>query len=289
MTRSTRSSRNSARAALLCCSLILSLAGGCDLDVSSTYEEATIPHLVKQICKDEYNLDVSVLRTPTTLWIYAPVTKILHKDYGVKEDKILDDELVEKLRNILTTAGRVLLSADKAPEFFAVAASDTTIGLDYMIIGNVADIRKSHNGAIPWTEANRRYVLRFKLAPDAVGDTTGAHLHAYDIRLPDFLAEQIAQRIGALFQGESLKSYFKVEKSDGIFVKGLFFFVYTIRQTAPPPEPIDITAEVTNLAAYCIQSYEFRDFSGIVFSDLANRDRSELTNEALWAHRPSVR
>jgi len=255
---------------------------GCDNNFHPTYKEENIPFLVKQICKDEYKLDVTTQRTQTTLWIYAPVDKLLHKDYGIKEDKVYDDNTAEKLRNILTTIGRVLISSDNTPEFFALLASDTNLGIDYTIIGNVLDIKKSYSGFIPWTEANRRYIMKFAAAPTAIGDKNGEHLSVYDVTLPDFLAEQIAQRISSHFQEDDYKNYFKVDKSNGKFSQNNFIFEYEIKQTAQPPKPIDIKKEAINIITYCIQTYEFRDFSGITVFDLLKKDQLELNRKAIW-------
>ena len=275
--------KNSEKVALLFnLALCLNLAG-CQSQIEPTYKEKDIPYFVKQICKDEYRLDVTTKRTATTLWIYAPLTKILDKEYGIKEDKIFDEEMLDKLRNILTTIGRVLISSDNTPEFFALLASDINIGIDYIVIGNVLDIKKSYAGFLPWTEANRRYVIKLKLDPEAIGDTTGKHLEAYDVKLPDFLSEQIAQRIGVQFQEEGRKKYFKVEKAEGKFLNDTFILEYAIQQIAKPDKEIDIKKEILNTITYCIKTYEFKDFSLLELTDLVRQDKLVLNKAAIWA------
>jgi hypothetical protein len=275
--------KNSIKPALLFCSLLVPIfLYGCSTRIEPTYKEKDIPYLVKNICKDEYNLDVVTQRTGSTLWIYAPLQKILHEDYGVNKDKIFDEGMVEKLRNILTTIGRVLISSDNTPEFYALVASDVNLGLDYAIIGNALDIKKSYSGFLPWTEANRRYLLRLRMSPEAIGDQTGYHVEAYDIQLPEFLAEQISQRIGAEFQDENMKKYFQVEKSDGIFSDNAFYFEYSIKQIAKPEKEIDVRKRVLDIITYCIKSYEFKDFSEVVLTDLLTQDKLNLNQGAIW-------
>jgi len=256
---------------------------GCRVkEIESTYKEEDIPYIVKQICKDEYSLDVTTKRTGNTLWIYAPLNKIFHKEYGIKEDKIFDEEMSEKLRNILTTIGRVLISSDNTPDFFALVASDINIGLDYTIIGSILDMKKSYAGFIPWTEANKRYVIAFNIAPEAVDDKTGSHLKAFDVRLEDFLAEQIAQRIHGQFQQEDQKKYFKVEKSKGRFKDGVFIFEYDIKQIAQTDKKVDIRKEILNTISYILKSYDFNDFSMVELNDLALNDKLDLSRAAIW-------
>jgi len=280
MTKLKPSLKILAKPALLLVSLLSICLSGCK-PITPTYKERDIPRIIKTICKDEYNLEVTTQRTHNTLWIYAPLNKILNKDYGIKEDKIFDEEVMDKIRNIITTVGRVLISSDNTPEFFAFLASDIKLGIDYTMIGDVLDIKKSYADFIPWTEANRRYVIKFKVAPEAVGDSTGFHFSPYDIKMEDFLAEQIAQRVGAHFQDEELKNYFKVEKSEGTFSDGVFSFEYSITQTAKPNKPVDIKNDILNIAAYCLKTYGFKNFSGVTLTDLNTLNKLDLNKTAV--------
>ena len=274
----------SVKAALLLFSFFLYVnLSGCQNSLEPTFKEEDIPELVKQICKDEYKLDVITQRSETTLWIYVPLAKILHKDYGKKEGAFFDEELTDKLRNILSTVGRVVLSSNNAPEFFALWSSDINIGLDYIIIGNVLDIKKAYAESLPFTELNKRYVIKFNINPEAVQDTVGRHLKPYNIRLPDFLTQQIIQRISVEFQGENLKKYFKVEKVDGIFNNGAFILEYSIRPLAKPDKTIDIMKEILNTITYCIKIYEFQDFSWVEINDLVTQDKIVLNKAQILA------
>lgn len=275
--------KNSAKPALLFNLLISIYLCGCSSRIEPTYKEKDIPDIVKKICKDEYSLEVTTHRTSTTLWIYAPVNKMLDKDYGKKEDKIFDEEMLDKSRNILTTVGRVLISSDYTPDFFALVASDIKVGIDYTLIGNVLDMKKLFAGALPWPEANRRYVMKLNKAPEAVGDLSGKHLTYYDIKLPDFLAEQMAQRIATHFQDEERKKYFKVDNYAGTFTNNTFIIEYAITRFSKPDKEIDVQNEILDIIASCIKSYEFKDFSTLELVDLGTQDRVILSRTAIWA------
>lgn len=220
--------------------------------------------------------------TDTTIWIYIPLQKILHKEYGVTEGKVLDEEMTDKLRNILTTVGRVLLSADKAPEFFALWSSDINIGLDYIIMGNVMDIKKSYGGDMPSTELNKRYVMKFGLNTQAIKDASGSHLKFYNITLPDFLTQQMVQRLTVKLQAEELKNNFKIEKIDGIFNDGAFILEYSAK-SLEPAKPFDIMKEFLNIVNYCVKAYDFRDFSRVEINDLLTGDRMILDKATLYS------
>lgn len=298
MMKSKPSLKNSIKPALLFSLFVSIFLYGCENNIKPTYKEADIPCLVQKMCKNEYSLDVTTQRTTTTLWIYAPLQKILHKDFSTNPEKIFDEEISDKLRNILTAIGRVLISSDNTPEFFALVASDIKIGFDYIMIGNVLDVKKTYAGFIPWTESNKRYVLKFNVNPDTIGDITGKHLKVYDITLPDFLASQIAQRINVYFQDETHKEYFKIEKIEGKFDKsnlmveksgnntgeGSFIFNYSITQISKPPKEINITKEVLKIIAYCFKTYEFNGFSNVMINDLSDpKNNFALNKKAILA------
>jgi hypothetical protein len=284
MTRSKPSSRNSVKSALLFFSFFLyTVLSGCQNSTEPSFQEKDIPYHVKKICKEDYRLDVITVRTNTTLWIYAPLEKILDKEYGIKEGKVLDEEMTDKLRNILITVGRVVLSSNKAPEFFAIWSSDINLGLDYILIGNVIDIKKAYAESIPFTESNKRYVMRFGLNPEAIHDTAGRHLKFYNVNMPDFLTQQMAQRISMRFQADNLKQYFKLDKIDGIFNNDTFILEYTIKPLTPSQKPIDIMDEILNTITYCIKAYDFKNFSRVEITNLNTKFKTVLSKADILA------
>lgn len=276
---------NLAKHGLLFSLLVLLLSiYGCSEKIEPSYKESQIPELVQKICKEEYNLEVTTKRNGSTVWIYAPIQKVLHSDFGVKEDKIFSEELSEKLRNIITTIGRVLISSDNAAEFFALTISDINIGLDYTIIGSSLDMKKAYAGFLPWTESNRRFVVSLNMNPNAINDTQGTHLKTFDITLKDFLANQIAQRIASEFSAEDNNKYFKVEKSEGMFAQGEFIFNYSIKKLAKKHKvEINIRERILDIIAYCLKSYEFKDFYSVELNDLNTNGKTYLNKKTILA------
>lgn len=249
---------------------------GCASEIEPTYKEEELFYQIKKILKDEYKLDVITKQTDNALWVYAPLSRLINKDYAKDKTKLLDEGMIDNLRNILITVGRVILSADKSPEFYCLVASDITeIGVDYTLIGYTLDIKKSYAGLIPWTETNRRYVIHIELNPQALSDTVGRHVWVYNITLEDFLARQIAQRISGRFQDDELKNYFQVESATGRFNVGTFYFEYAIKEILP--KDIDIKEEMLKIISYVIQTYEFEDFSMVELKDSTNQDTRVLS------------
>jgi len=277
-------SKNLAKAALLLLSFSVFIAlSGCQESFKPTFKEEDIPYLVKQICKDEYKLDVTTQTTESTLWVYIPLTKILDKEYGIKEGKVLDEGMTDKLRNILTTIGRVLLSSNNSTKFFAIWASDINIGLDYILIGNVLDIKKAYAESLPFTELNKRYVMKFNVNPAAIQDKVGSHIKVFNITMPDFLAMQMVQRISVKLQGEEFKKYLKAEKVDGIFYNNVFLLEYSVKPLSKTEKTSDITKEILNIVTYCIKIYDFKDFSHVEITDLVTQNKTFLGKADIMA------
>jgi len=244
------------------------LAGCFSSDFSPSYKEADIPGAIKKICLEEYKLNVVPTRVGDTLWVYAPQQRLLHAEFGKNPEKVFDEELLNKARNILTSISRVLISSDKAPEFFVLVLSDINIGLDYSLTVDILDIKKSASGGIPWNEANKRYVLGFEQAIMAIGDTTGKHLKLYDIKLPEFLSRQIVQRVRMLFQEERIKNYFSLKDASAGFQNNIFTFEYSMVKKAESPKKMNISKDIFYNIAYCFKSYDFKDFSRVEIKDL---------------------
>jgi hypothetical protein len=264
--------------------LILLLITGCSTHIEPTYKEEDIPLHINKICKEEYNLEVSTKRSGNTLWIYAPLERIINKNYTNELDKIFDEQTSEKLRQIHSTIGRVIVSSDNVPEFYCFVASDTTeIGIDYIIIANTLDIKKSYANFIPWTEVNRRYVMKLQMNPAALGDQTGEHIEPFDIELKDFLAAQIAQRISVKLQKERFKPYFELVNIEAGLKDDIFKLAYTIKEIKPPEEKINIQKEILTIISYVLETYEFENVRSVEIEDLVNKDKWLLNRAALAA------
>ena len=219
-------------------------------------------------------MNVVPLRVGNTLWVYAPQPRLLHPEFGKNPDKIFDEAMIDKARNILTSISRVCLSAEKAPEFFVLVLSDINLGLDYSLTANIMDIKRSAAGGVPWNEANKRYVIGFEQEPKAIGDAKGEHLKVYSIRMRDFLSKQIGQRVRMFFQEEPVKRCFTLKEVDAGFQEDKFILQYTTERISGAKEKINIQREIVFIITYCFKTYGFNDFSRVEIRDLSEGQSS---------------
>lgn len=254
--------------------LLIPLASGC-FSIKPTYTKEKIAESITSLCQQEYNIEPKVWLLGETVWIYIPLPRLINKDIS------WDKEIIEIINKVMLGASRVVLSMKPRPQFMAVVASDTKeYGIDYTIITWIPDIVKFQLQFISRDEFSRRSVIKIEPNPLALSDEGGSHIEKREIKIGDFLAEQMAQRAHLKFALEPrLKDYFKVEKASGVFDGGIFKIDTQIKQTAtvPPTISIDTRKEIAKIIAYVIKEYEFKDFLWVEIKNSATGEESQFS------------
>lgn len=250
---------------------------GCQ-PIKPTYTKEKIVESITSLCKQEYNIEPKVWLLEETVWIYLPLPRLITKE--VQWDK----ETAEKINKVIVGASRVVLSMNPRPQFMAVVASDTQeYGLDYTIITWIPDIVKFQLQFISRDEFHRRTLAKIEEDPRALFDTEGNHIEKRQIKMGDFLAGQITQRVYAKFSLEpKFKDYFKVEKVETIFGEEIFRINYDIKQIKNlSPDSINIRKEILKIISYVIKEYNFKDFLWVEIKDSITQEKSIFSRAAL--------
>ena len=96
--------------------------------IPPTYSRKDISATIKRICKDEFNLQVTVWDYGDTVWVYAPMKLV--DDEGklnITKDNRWKEEVSEDMRKISVSLNRVFLSIDKPPKFYCFIRSNILI------------------------------------------------------------------------------------------------------------------------------------------------------------------
>lgn len=253
------------------------LLSGC-FSIKPTYTKEKIVEAITNLCEAEYKIRPRVWLLGETVWIYMPLPRLVTKDVQ------FDRENLEKINKVIIGTSRVLLSMKPRPQFMALVASDTAeYGIDYTIITWIPDIVKYQLQFISRDEFSRRNVMRIIENPQAIGDTQGTHLERQDIKLGDFLTEQIKQRIHLKFNlDNNLKESFKLESVEAVFDKDIFKFSCDIKLIkASPQSPMNTQEEIAKIVAYVLKEYDFKDFLMVEIENTATGEKSEFTQLAL--------
>lgn len=256
---------------------LLIFLSGC-IVIKPTYTKENLVESVTELCKKEYGVEPKVWLIGETVWVYLPLERL------ITEDIEWDKEMGEKIGKVVLGTNRVLLSMKPRPQFMAVVASDIKErGIDYIIKTWIPDIVKYQLQFISRDEFSRRNVIMIKENADALSDTEGKHIDRQDIRMGDFLAEQVASRIQTKFSLDpKYKDYFQAQDIGAVFGEEVFKIYVNIKQNdAIVKPPIDIIKEITNIIIYVLKEYEFNDFTWVEIENSATGEQVTYNRQAL--------
>ena len=175
--------------------------------INPTYSRKNILNEIKNICKNEFGIEVKVRFTGETLWVYTPFDNLINQD-GQWNQKAQDARL-----KIFHTLGRVFLSMDNPPKLYCFLVSNTKrVGIDTYTIGYIPDMIKFDLGFISLPQRDERVVFLSFPNPGAIDDIDGNHIQEYDIPIGEFIAYLVRQNIQNKFISPSLNNNFQVKK-----------------------------------------------------------------------------
>jgi hypothetical protein len=294
MTKLKPYSRNLVKRGLLLLNLFIisCLISSCSYSTTPTYLKENIDEAVKDICRNEYKLDVKTKLVGSTLWIYLPLENIVVKsdkpekyverfliennktdlqkevlkiEYLIRpikeqekyQDLNYDKKVMERINNIWQALRRVLFSMEESkrggPQFFCLVVADIKNGFQIKEVFYYLDIKKVSYGFISRDEYQHRTIQDTEVLPGIVGDKEGLHLNYRDISLEEFIVAQIQHRIRLKFQRPEIG------------------------------KNADIDKEILKIIVYTIKTYEFKDFSSVELNNLFTNNKIVLNQAAIWA------
>ena len=282
--------RNSASLVLFLNILFVLLICGCTSSTSPSYLKETLTQKIQDICKEEYQLNVTATIVGSTLWVYFPVEDLLEKtdkpekyvekfsieannvqikermltlDYSIKpvpekekfENFRYNKKVAEQQNNIWKVIRRVLFSMGgpekNAPKFLCIVTADIKNGFEIKQIFFLLDIKKVSYGFFSSEEYRHRIAEEIDSPPEIIGDKTGAHLKYKDITLGEFVTLQIQQRIKLKFQKPEVA------------------------------EKADIDKEILKVVRYTLNTYGFKDFSEVELNNIVTNNKVILNKAAV--------
>ncbi|MEK9130110.1 MAG: hypothetical protein AAB526_01800 [Patescibacteria group bacterium] len=176
--------------------IILFSFTGCKLDLSkktfSNKNEEIKKELVELI-KKEYEYTVKVEITGKTIGVYFPVDNLLEDSKA--EEKKINKDVAEKIDRIIFLVHRVVLSSDNNLEFYTVVTVDMKSGEQLLITGYFYDVIRARLENISRGEFSQRLLKGLDKNDKMIGDWDGKNFKIDEIFLPNFLVNQIVQRI----------------------------------------------------------------------------------------------
>lgn len=182
----------------LCCKRIFSLliaalvlssfCSGC----APTYPKERLAESLMQVCKEEYEIDIQAKLVGKTIVVFIPFDEL----FDIKLDIL--PEAVSKIEDVILSTSRVLFSTDADVDFYMIIAADVkTTSAEVILVRYLDDVYKFMHGWINRDSYRKRVLWQVNLNPKLLRQAE-FDFDVQEMTLPDFLAQQTAQRIDML-------------------------------------------------------------------------------------------
>ncbi len=286
-----RSSRVGSQFFLVFTRRLLSVACGllfvvCGLSLSGcgpkyTYPADSVPPSIEKISREEYKLNVISRTVGRTVVAVYYVDDILDKNGQIPKD------VHEKMGQIMQVVTRVSLSTDLGVDFCEVVIRDRTHLNELTITRSLDDSKRANSDAIGVEESINRTIFaqgKYQLSPEGEKEFSPK-----EVKIEDFLAEQIAQRVRFSLAKDAKES--SGEEGAGqqslVLVDGMFnrsgdgnkfrFSVLSLK----PEEPQESIRQLLRTANEVIGAYHIESFDSIEILDYLNRQKLDIKKQIL--------
>ena len=207
--------------------------------VPATYSRKNIQKSLKDICKNEFNIEVKVRFSGETIWVYAPLEELI--DSTGQWNKEVQDTRVK----IFLALGRVFLSMDNPPKLYCLLASGIKgTGLDTYTIGYIPDMIKFDLGFISSAEREKRIAFLSFPNPSALSDAKGEHIQEYDISIGEFISYLVGQNVEEKFRSSLFNKSFQLKKIFAYYRNNTLKVNFDIKSIEPQENSINPFDEV---------------------------------------------
>jgi len=289
-----------------------------------TYPKEGLAESVVKLCKKEYDIDIDVHLAGKTLVIYLPLTNLFNLQLAISESA------QDKIQNVLLSASRIVFSTDAGIEFYCIIAQDTRLPeIQFVIIKYVDDAKRAFFHDISRGEYYKRSLIDINENPQAKKEKAitdvfdkmklgkewqekvmddffrgspsslkgigywNEKFYVKDITLPEFLAEQIANRIRLKFRETEHLTKYALRSVSGKFIEkedtGIFFISFNAELllfAADPDEKKtierDIFTNVVEVLSEVIYGYKFRDFNFAEITEISSNTKLTISKEDIY-------
>ncbi|MEI8344514.1 MAG: hypothetical protein WCG06_00405 [Candidatus Omnitrophota bacterium] len=257
---------------------VLALSGwGCAS--RPTYPAAQVPKAIEDICKKEYSVDV------TARVVGKTVGAVVVVDDLVGGDKQIRQEAQERIFHVLGVVCRVVLSSDLPVDFCTVIVREETQHIEFAMTRYLDDLKRAEAYMQSVEETIQRMVVSQERS---YGPGQEDRFVLADIQLPDFLAQQIAQRIRyAVGRSSKKQTESPMMVTEGVYEQEgrIRRFKFSILSFKPEGARQTMLESLRTVAAV-LSGYGFKDYDEFDIRDFMNRQKllvDRATLEAMLA------
>ncbi len=294
MTRSKRSSRNLARAALnnICTGALCFLLCGCFFSAGApTYTTQTVARSLKDLAKTEYKIDLTARLAGSTLWVYMPV-----EDLFIKNPK--PEKYAEKFR-ILANSG-TLKNRRFSGEYHIKPVPPKDKSLDYKINKDVSEkigiLWKAIRRVVFSIEPSQREDIKFVVM--VIGDIKNGFevteiFYVRDLKKVSYNLMSIWEfqhrviqdsQVSPLVIGDRIGKHLSYRDltMHEFIAKQIEYRISLKFQKPEVEQDVDIEREISRIITETLRMYEVTDVEEAVFKNLELNRNVTLGYPAIW-------
>ena len=309
------------RRKVLCAAIAGILLSSVLLGCGHTFPAEKFKESIIDLCKREYKLDVKVETIGKTIAIYLPLPDLIDFNFSVTKSA------GEKINDVILSVSRVALSSNAKFDFYCIIAHDIRMPeIQIVIIKSVDDVKRFLLNDISRSDYSKRMLIDIRVSPQAQKERSvkeifermavdkktqeqvmsdffrsepaaladigywNERFYIKDVTMPEFLAEQIANRLRIEFrEDKDLADNFILRVVKGAYISGRDKY-FKIEVLADPKtsgwpvmdaSPEKIFASAARVAGVVVHNYHFDDFSHIEIVNLRDSHIAKVSKEDL--------
>ncbi len=240
-----------------------------------TFPSGTVPKSIEDICKKEYNIDVTARVVGKTVGALVYIDSVMDAKGQVPK------EVNEVMGKVMLVVSRVALSTDLPIDFCTVLVRDKTHANELVIIRSLDDTKRANADALGIEESINRTLLgqaKYELVPGAKPLFVLKEIHQ-----ETFLADQMVQRIRLGF-AKDMKD--DVDRAlvlvDGNFeeIQGKKVFRFSVI-ALKAMDPKELILSIFKVVNEVLAGYRFTGFDTVEIQDYLNRQKLVLDRQTI--------
>jgi hypothetical protein len=241
-----------------------------------TYPASKVPESIEKICLKEYKIQVQARVVGKTVGALVVLDALLDSKGQVLK------EVHETMGHVIQVVSRVALSTDLPIDFCTVFLRDKANTTELFITRSVDDLRRANADVIGVEESiNRTLFGQTRAKPEELAQ---GEFVLKEVKLEDFLADQMTQRIRFAFSKELVQSKDPKSKEGSaepsmVLVDGAFdsaegsrtfgFAVIALKEDNPREMVLNIFKTIETV----LRAYRFTSFEVIEIRDYLNKQK----------------
>ena len=239
-----------------------------------TYPADSVPKSIEDITQKENKLEVTARVVGKTAGALITIDDL------VDEKGQIPKEVHEKMGQIMQAVTRVALSTSREIDFCVVVIRDRSHMNELTVTRSLDDTKRANSDAIGVEESiNRTLFGQGKYQPSPGGEKDFV---MKEVKLENFLAEQIAQRIRFNFSKDAKE---EAAAQAFVLVDGLYdpdpaakrfrFAILSLKAAEPRETMVDVLKTIRDV----LGGYHFTDFNDIEILDYLNRQKLTVSEK----------